>query len=131
MVIRSEQQETSNQQQGKRHMEIYMIYITASSKDEARTIGRELVLSKLAACANIFDNMNSFYYWDGKLQDDTEAVLIAKTTKERVPQLIDKVKSLHSYECPCIVTLPVAGGNPAFLDWVAAETTGGAGEFVS
>jgi periplasmic divalent cation tolerance protein len=123
MVIRSEQQETSNQQQGKRHMEIYMIYITASSKDEARTIGRELVLSKLAACANIFDNMNSFYYWDGKLQDDTEAVLIAKTTKERVPQLIDKVKSLHSYECPCIVTLPVAGGNPAFLNWVVAETT--------
>ena len=121
MVIRSEQQETSNQQQGKRHMEIYMIYITASSKDEARTIGRELVLSKLAACANIFDNMNSFYYWDGKLQDDTEAVLIAKTTKERVPQLIDKVKSLHSYECPCIVTLPVAGGNPAFLNWVVAE----------
>ena len=123
MVIRSEQQETSNQQQGKRHMEIYMIYITASSKDEARTIGRELVLSKLAACANIFDNMNSFYYWDGKLQDDTEAVLIAKTTKERVPQLIDKVKSLHSYECPCIVTLPVVGGNPAFLNWVVAETT--------
>ena len=123
MVIRSEQQETSNQQQGKRHMEIYMIYITASSKEEARTIGRELVLSKLAACANIFDNMNSFYYWDGKLQDDTEAVLIAKTTKERVPQLIDKVKSLHSYECPCIVTLPVAGGNPAFLNWVVAETT--------
>ena len=123
MVIRSEQQETSNQQQGKRHIEIYMIYITASSKDEARTIGRELVLSKLAACANIFDNMNSFYYWDGKLQDDTEAVLIAKTTKERVPQLIDKVKSLHSYECPCIVTLPVVGGNPAFLNWVVAETT--------
>ncbi len=102
-------------------MEIYMIYITASSKDEARTIGRELVLSKLAACANIFDNMNSFYFWDGKLQDDTEAVLIAKTTKERVPQLIDKVKSLHSYECPCIVTLPVIDGNPAFLEWVVAE----------
>lgn len=102
-------------------MEIYMIYITVSSKDEARTIGRELVQSKLAACVNIFDNMNSFYFWDGKLQDDNEAVLIAKTTKERVPQLMDKVKALHSYECPCIVTLPVTDGNPAFLDWVVAE----------
>ena len=102
-------------------MKINFVYMTAGSKDEARKIGEELVVSKLAACVNILDNMNSFYMWDGKVQDDTEVVMIAKTTEARVPQLIEKVKSLHSYDCPCIVSLPVSGGNSAFLDWIAAE----------
>jgi len=102
-------------------MEINMIYITASSKDEARMIGKTLVSSRLAACVNIVENMNSMYMWDGKFQDDKETILIAKTTKARVPDLIEKVKSLHGYDCPCIVSLPVSGGNPAFLKWVYDE----------
>jgi periplasmic divalent cation tolerance protein len=103
-------------------MKVNFIYMTAGSKDEARKIGEELVISKLAACVNILDNMNSFYMWEGKVQDDTEIVMIAKTTEERVPELVEKVKSLHSYECPCIVSIPVSGGNQAFLDWIAEET---------
>ena len=95
--------------------------MTAGSKDEARKIGKELVTTKLAACVNILDNMNSFYMWEGKIQDDTELVMIAKTTEERVPALVEKVKSLHSYDCPCIVSIPISGGNQAFLDWIAAE----------
>lgn len=102
-------------------MEIQFIYITTSSKDEARTIGRELVQSRLAACVNIFDSMNSIYRWKGDLQDDNEVVLIAKTTEERVPELIDKVKAMHSYDCPCIVSLPVMDGNPDFLQWIENE----------
>jgi len=102
-------------------MKINFVYMTAGSKDEARKIGKELVTSKLAACVNILDNMNSFYRWEGEVQDDTEVVMIAKTTEARVPQLIEKVKSLHSYDCPCIVSIPVAGGNPAFLDWIAGQ----------
>jgi periplasmic divalent cation tolerance protein len=102
-------------------MEINMIYITAGSKDEARMIGKTLVSTRLAACVNIIENMNSMYMWDGKLQDDKETILIAKTTKERVSGLIEKVKSLHSYDCPCIVCLSVSDGNPAFLKWVANE----------
>ena len=102
-------------------MKINFVYMTAGSKDEARKIGKELVTSKLAACVNILDNMNSFYRWEGEVQDDTEVVMIAKTTEARVPQLIEKVKSLHSYDCPCIVSIPVAGGNPAFLDWIAEQ----------
>jgi len=98
-----------------------MIYITAGSKDEAKRIGKALINAKLAACVNIIENMTSMYMWDGKLQDDKETILIAKTTKERVPGLIEKVKSLHSYDCPCIVSLPVSDGNPAFLKWVANE----------
>ena len=102
-------------------MNINFIYMTAGSRDEARKIGKELVISRLAACVNILDNMNSFYLWDGKVQDDTEVVMIAKTTEDQVPALVEKVKSLHSYECPCIVSIPVSGGNQAFLDWIAEE----------
>ena len=103
-------------------MKINFIYMTVGSKDEARKIGKELVSARLAACVNILDNMNSFYMWQGKVQDDAEIVMIAKTTEDRVPALIEKVKSLHSYDCPCIVSIPVSGGNQAFLDWIAEET---------
>ena len=102
-------------------MQVNFIYMTAGSKDEARKIGKELVTAGLAACVNILDNMNSFYMWQGEIQDDTEVVIIAKTIEDRVPALIEKVKALHSYDCPCIVAIPVSGGNQAFLDWVAAE----------
>ena len=102
-------------------MEINLIYITAGSTDEARTIGKELVQSRLAACINIIENMNSLYLWEGEIQDDREVIMIAKTTGERAAALIEKVKSLHSYSCPCIVCLPVSNGNRAFLDWIADE----------
>ncbi len=102
-------------------MNIVFIYMTAGSKDEASKIGKELVSNKLAACINILDNMHSIYQWEGVLQDDTEVVMIAKTTEDRVPSLIEKVKSIHSYECPCIVSLPVSSGHQPFLDWIAAE----------
>ncbi len=102
-------------------MKVNFIYMTAGSKDEARKIGKELVISRLAACVNILDNMNSFYMWEGKVQDDTEIVMIAKTTEDRVPELVEKVKSLHSYDCPCIVSIPILDGNQAFLDWIAEE----------
>jgi periplasmic divalent cation tolerance protein len=95
--------------------------MTVGSKDEARKIGRELVATRLAACVNILDNMNSFYMWDGEIQDDTEVVMIAKTTEEQVPELIKKVKSMHSYDCPCIVSLPITGGHQPFLEWIAGE----------
>jgi periplasmic divalent cation tolerance protein len=66
--------------------------------------------------------MNSFYWWKNEIQDDREAVLIAKTVKKHVPQLTEKVKSLHSYECPCIAALPVIDGNIEFFNWIKEET---------
>jgi len=103
-------------------MKANLIYITAGSMDEARTIAKELVSNRLAACANIIENMNSLYWWNGEVQDDREVILIAKTVESLVPELIDTVKSMHSYECPCIVSLPIIDGNPAFLEWIAKET---------
>jgi periplasmic divalent cation tolerance protein len=102
-------------------MKVNLIYITVGSKEEATTLGKALVTSGLAACVNIIDNMHSMYMWKGELQDDKETILIAKTTQEHVPELIEKVKALHSYDCPCILSLPVSDGNRAFLDWVADE----------
>ena len=102
-------------------MNINFIYMTVGSKEEARKIGKALVSDRLAACVNILDNMNSFYMWDGKIQDDTEVVMIAKTTENRIGDLIKKVESLHSYDCPCIVSVPITGGHQPFLDWIAEE----------
>ncbi len=102
-------------------MGVRLIYMTAGSKEEARNVGKALVESKLAACVNIIDGMNSLYMWEGKLQDDREVVLIAKTAENRVQDLIAKVKSVHSYDCPCILSIPVEGGNPDFVDWISNE----------
>lgn len=102
-------------------METNFIYMTAGDKAEAQKIAGELVASKLAACVNILDNMNSIYMWQGEIQEDSEVVMIAKTTRACVPQLVEKVKSLHSYECPCIVSLPVLEGHRPFLDWIETQ----------
>jgi len=103
-------------------MKLNIIYITTKDKDEARRIGKELVETRLAACVNIIDNMNSMYWWEGEIQDDSEAILIAKTKENLVPELVEKVRQMHSYSCPCIVILPILGGNPKFLEWIEEET---------
>lgn len=102
-------------------MKTYLVYMTTKDTKEARDIGRHLVQSKLAACVNILDNMNSMYVWQGQFQDDREAVMIAKTTEAKVPDLIEAVKSRHSYDCPCITTFPIEGGNPEFLRWIVDQ----------
>lgn len=103
-------------------MKLNLTYITARDKEEAGKIGRELVENRLAACINIIDNMNSIYWWEGKIQDDNEVILIAKTKESLVPDLIEKVKSMHSYKCPCIVSLPILNGNKDYLEWIQKET---------
>jgi periplasmic divalent cation tolerance protein len=102
-------------------MAVNFVYMTAGSKAEAQKIGNALVEDRLAACVNILDNMQSIYRWEERIQQDAEVVLIAKTTVNLVSALVDRVKSLHSYDCPCIVSLPILDGYPPFLDWVHAE----------
>ena len=103
-------------------MKLNLVYITTKDKEEARRIGKELVKARLAACVNIIDKMNSFYWWEGKIQDEFEAILIAKTKESLVSELIEKVKSLHSYSCPCIISLPILDGNKEYLEWLEKET---------
>ncbi len=103
-------------------MELRFVYITADGREEAERIGRGLIEARLAACVNIIDNMTSMYWWEGRVQDGRETVLIAKTTEALLPRLVEQVKQAHGYECPCVVALPVLGGNRDFLDWIGAET---------
>ena len=98
------------------------VYMTAGSIDEAKNIGRELIKQNLAACVNLLENMISIYKWEDKLEEGQEVVMIAKTCKTLMPKLIEKVNSLHSYDCPCILELPIQGGNPKFLSWIKTET---------
>ena len=100
-----------------------LIYMTTESEAVAERIGRALVGERLAACINIVAGMRSMYWWDGAVHQADEAILIAKTQRSLVNQLIERVRELHTYDCPCIVSLSIDGGNPAFLNWIDAETT--------
>ncbi len=102
--------------------EISMVYITASNRDEALSIGRELVRGKLVACVNVIDGMTSVYEWQGEIHEDAEAVLIAKTRTALVDAVTEQVKKLHSYDCPCVVSWPLSVENPAYGDWLMEMT---------
>jgi periplasmic divalent cation tolerance protein len=106
-------------------MSAMFVYVTASDAAEAERIGRAVVVERLAACANILAGMRSIYWWEGKVEEGAEAALVLKTTRERLAPLVARIKALHSYDCPCIEALPIEGGNQAFLDWIARETTAG------
>lgn len=101
------------------------IYMTAGTLDEAREIGRSLIDDRLAACVNILAGMRSLYRWNGGVQEDEEVVMIAKSRAGLVDSLTARVKALHSYDCPCVVALPITAGNPEFLDWIGLETPAG------
>ena len=90
--------------------------------EEAEIVGRNLVSKRLAACVNIIDNMKSIYRWQGKIETENEVIVIAKTKNELINELIENVKILHSYECPCVVAFPIIGGNEDFLKWIRDET---------
>lgn len=102
-------------------MNTRIIYITTEDKKEAQKIGKVLVEERLAACVNIIDGMESMFWWEGEAQSEFETILIAKTTSETVEKLTGRVKEVHSYDCPCVVALPIQGGNPDFISWIGEE----------
>jgi len=101
-----------------------LVYVTASDAEEATGIGRAMVEARLAACANVLPGMVPIFRWEGEIAEGEESVLILKTTRDRVDDLIAAIEAMHSYDCPCAVVLPIVGGSKAFLDWIAAETVG-------
>ena len=103
-------------------MSVCMVYITAESMEDAEIIGRNLVSRRLAACVNIISNMKSIYQWEGKIETGNEVVIIAKTKKVLVNELTEHVKNLHSYDTPCVVSLPIEDGNSDFIQWIRDET---------
>ena len=105
-------------------MDAYFVYVTAANADEAMRIARAVVEERLAACANLLGAIQSIYWWEGKVREGEEVALVLKTSGERTAELIDRIKQLHSYDCPAIVCLPITDGNSDFLRWIAAETNG-------
>ena len=98
------------------------LYLTAANQAEAEKIGRALVEERLVACANILGAIRSFYWWQGKVQDEPETALLLKTRPEFVDRVIARVKELHSYTVPCVVQWPIVAGNPDYIRWVETET---------
>lgn len=96
------------------------IYITNPSKEEARKIAKALLQKKFIACANIYSNVNSLYPWKGRIADEEEFILIAKTTEANFDKVKREVERIHSYTIPCVVKIPVSS-NKKYLDWVRSE----------
>jgi periplasmic divalent cation tolerance protein len=104
-----------------------LFYVTCADIAEARDIARALLNERLIACANILPHMLSLYRWQNELCESQEVVLLLKTRHELSAPLIGRITELHGYDTPCIVELPILGGQPAFLDWMDASLnhTGG------
>lgn len=103
-------------------MSAAMVYITCESPEQARLIGQAVVSERLAACVNILPGMASMYWWQGKIEEAAETVLVAKTRMTLADALTARVVALHSYDVPCVVVLPILRGNPEFIAWIESET---------
>ena len=95
-----------------------LVYITTASREEAKKISKALLETELVACTNIIGEMHSAYHWQGQIEENQETILVAKTKLELFTELETKVKELHSYDCPCIIALPIIAGSEGYLEWL-------------
>lgn len=102
-------------------MDISIIYMTARNEKEAEKIVTTLLDEKFIACGNIFP-VRSIYSWKGNREDEKEAAVIMKTRSSKVLRTIKRIKELHSYEVPEIISFKVDKGNKDYLAWVSEET---------
>jgi periplasmic divalent cation tolerance protein len=98
------------------------VVATAGSREEAQRLAALLVEARLAACAQVVGPIHSTYRWQGAVETAEEWMLVAKTAAERLTELVERVRAEHSYDVPEVVATTIAGGNPAYLDWIRAET---------
>lgn len=106
---------------GKKTAEV-VVFVTASSEEEAARIGRGVVEDGLAACANILPGIRSIFRWQGKVSQEKETLLILKTREALFPSLAGRVKALHSYQVPEIIALPIKQGWSDYLQWIRDVT---------
>ncbi|XP_073417429.1 protein CutA isoform X3 [Dendrobates tinctorius] len=93
-------------------------YVTCPNETVAKDIARGLVERKLAACVNIIPQITSIYEWKGKIEEDSEILLMIKTRSSKVPAVTDYVRSVHPYEVCEVISVPIEQGNPPYLSWI-------------
>ena len=103
-------------------MDELVVFITASSEDEAAQIAQALVEAHLAGCVNIIKDIRSVYRWEEKIEDEKEVLMIAKTREGLFQELMKTVKELHSYTVPEIIALPIVEGSEDYLKWLRDVT---------
>jgi periplasmic divalent cation tolerance protein len=98
--------------------EVLIIFTTWPDAEKARAAARQLVEEKLAACANVLPGIESIYRWQGKVETSTEVLVIFKSTIARYQMIENRIRELHGYEVPEILSVRVTDGLPSYLRWV-------------
>ena len=105
------------------HMNEYLLVIsTVPNKEEGNQIAQKIVEERLAACVTVSSAVQSFYWWEEHISDDQEFILFIKTRTSLFPKLEERIKSLHSYQVPEIIALPIHAGSKDYLDWITSNT---------
>ena len=100
----------------------FLVYMTAPTEQEALHLARELVRLRLAAGVNVLPGAHSVYRWQGEVHETGECLLLAQVSADALPQCLQTVRALHSYEVPCVVAMPIADGHQPFLKWIAQNS---------
>lgn len=101
-----------------RHMEFIVVLVTAGSAEEGEKIARSLVDHHLAACVNVIPGVKSLFFWEGKTDEASEVLLIAKSRRDLFREIVEHVKKIHSYKVPEIISLPIVAGSEEYLKWM-------------
>ena len=99
------------------------VYVTVPDKDVGRKVAEALVTAQLAACVNIIPGVESVYWWDGKINSDQELLLMIKSRAPHLSELTKKVISVHPYDVPEVISVPITGGSAKYLEWINASTS--------
>src|SRR5690606_34210065 len=94
---------------------------TFATEDEAISVVRQLLEDRLIACANVMPSVTSLYHWDGDIQQESEVVLVAKTTAHQQQSAITRLAQLHRYDTPCILSYSASSGFVPYMEWVSGE----------
>lgn len=100
----------------------HVLYSTFPNREEAERLAGLLLEQKLISCANLIEGVRSLYRWEGKVCNDAEVIMIAKTSTDQRDAAIATLTEAHSYECPCVTSWPIVAGNEEYLKWVIEET---------
>ncbi|PPR77983.1 MAG: Divalent-cation tolerance protein CutA [Alphaproteobacteria bacterium MarineAlpha2_Bin1] len=99
-----------------------LVYVTTDSEIEAIKLTKLVLNNKLAACSNIINGSKSFYWWNNEINESKECIIFFKTNLKNEEKLIEKVIKNHSYDNPCVISIPILKGNETFLSWIDKET---------